>query len=326
MAGDSGKQPGDPTAPGWYPDPWSATGDGERYFDGKRWGSTEKPLARHTVATREEGPPKPDRVRRVFLPVAILVVLVAAVWAVPKFLTNDSSDEATSTGSRRSQNAPPPSTEEAAQPLGTPAPVPAGTGRYEIIQFQPGDTNTPVAFDPCRPVHYVVNPAGAPADGLAMVQDAVASVSTATGLKFVYDGTTTETPSKDRAPYLPSRYKDRWSPDLIAWSDEATVPDLAGYIAGFTTPQPVEAPSGRLVYVTGQVILDGQQLAEDQVSDRTQAKAVVLHELGHLVGLDHTNDQTQIMFSESKPEVQAYGDGDLRGLALLGRQACFPNV
>ena len=32
-----------PDAPGWYPDPWSATGGGERYFDGKRWGTNERP-------------------------------------------------------------------------------------------------------------------------------------------------------------------------------------------------------------------------------------------------------------------------------------------
>jgi hypothetical protein len=38
-----------PREPGWYPDPFSATGDGERYFDGKGWGSTEWPRGRHTV-------------------------------------------------------------------------------------------------------------------------------------------------------------------------------------------------------------------------------------------------------------------------------------
>src|SRR5437763_9479857 len=38
-----------PDVPGWYADPWSATGTGERYFDGKRWGTTERPLGRHTA-------------------------------------------------------------------------------------------------------------------------------------------------------------------------------------------------------------------------------------------------------------------------------------
>src|SRR4051794_27602326 len=45
-----GAKPEPPREAGWYPDPWSATGEGERYFDGKRWGTTERPRARHSVA------------------------------------------------------------------------------------------------------------------------------------------------------------------------------------------------------------------------------------------------------------------------------------
>ena len=29
-----------PSAPGWYPDPFSADGSGERYFDGSGWSAT----------------------------------------------------------------------------------------------------------------------------------------------------------------------------------------------------------------------------------------------------------------------------------------------
>jgi Protein of unknown function (DUF2510)/Matrixin len=325
VAGERGRSDGNPTAPGWYPDPWSATGEGERYFDGKRWGTTEKPLARHTVAVREHRPPKPDRFRRVVLPITILVVLVGATWAIPKFLNNDSGN-VTSTAPR-SLNAPPPSGEEAARPLGRPGLVPAGSGRFEFLIAQPGDAATPVAFDPCRPVHYVVNPAGAPSDGLALIQHAVARVSTATGLKFVYDGVSNETPDKARAPYQPDRYgKDRWAPVLISWSDEASFPKLAGYVAGVGRPLAAQAPSGRLVYVSGDIVLDAEQLSAAQLPDRGRAEATILHEFGHLVGLDHTNDRTQLMFSEAEFNVADYGDGDLRGLARLGTQSCFPNV
>ena len=42
----------------------------------------------------------------------------------------------------------------------------------------------------------------------------------------------------------------------------------------------------------------------------------MLHEFGHLIGLDHTSDRTQIMFSEAQLNVRDYADGDLRGLSL----------
>ena len=58
------------------------------------------------------------------------------------------------------------------------------------------------------------------------------SVMTATGLVFVNEGTTDEAWTKDREPYQPDRYGERWAPALIAWSDEGQVPGLAGYIAG----------------------------------------------------------------------------------------------
>jgi hypothetical protein len=130
-------------------------------------------------------------------------------------------------------------------------------------------------------------------------------------------------PDKQREAYQPKRYGDRWAPVVIAWSDEASDPALAGYIAGVSGPQGLVAPKdGAVVYVTGNVLLDREQLADGG----PRAEAVVLHELGHLAGLDHTNDRSQIMFSEGQPTVTEYGDGDLRGLADLGRGACAPDV
>jgi hypothetical protein len=52
---------------------------------------------------------------------------------------------------------------------------------------------------------------------------------------------------------------------------------------------------------------------------------VVLHELGHLVGLDHVRDRGELMFPTAN-DVVGYGPGDLQGLAALGRGACFSDV
>jgi len=327
-----GAKPDDPSAPGWYPDPWSADGKGERYFDGKRWGSTERPRGRHTVVMVDERRPStPTASRsRAVVSIAVLVAVVVGFVVVQR-VTGGSDDVPTTARSAQAAAAaalrPPPGAESSAQPIGQPATPPPGTGGYEILAHQPRSVTTPIAFDPCRPIHYVVNPDGAPEDGAQLVQSAVANLSTATGLKFVNDGTTTETPDKQRDVYLPKRYSpNRWAPVLIAWSDEQEFPGLAGYVAGIGGPSSVYATSGKAVYVSGLVVLDREQLSSATTPDRTMAQAVILHELGHLAGLDHTADRNQIMFSESQFNVRDYADGDRRGLALMGTQACVPSV
>jgi hypothetical protein len=327
MPGD-GKKPESPSAPGWYPDPWSATGSGERYFDGKGWGTAERPRGRHSAhepRPLSSGAPRSrlSRVRPILFIAALVVISVVLVQYRPGSGSSDAPSEAAVAAGR----VPPASTEESARPLGTPLPAPAGSGGYEFLEHQPDDAKTPVAFDPCRPVHYVVNPAGAPADGQQLIADAIARLGEATGLRFVADGTTTEVPSKQRAAYQPRQYDpSRWAPVLIAWADEQSYPSLSGYIAGIGGPRPWSTSSGHLAYVSGEIVLDRVQLGAAAVPDRGAVRAVILHELGHLVGLDHTADRSQLMYSEAEFNLRDYGPGDRRGLVLLGTQACVPEL
>jgi hypothetical protein len=325
-----------PRAPGWYPDPWSATGTGERYFDGKRWGTSERPLARHTTVLSEvrrdrSRKKRAGRFRGSLRTVAVIAALLGVGWGLSRF-QHHSTGTTVSLSPASSPPAsipdrPPPGHEEARTPIGTPVAVPAGTGKFEVLEDQTGKPTTPIAWDPCRPIHYVVNPAGAPKDGLALIRSSIARLHTATGFDLIDDGTTTETPNKDRASYQPARYGARWAPVLIAWSDENAFPELAGYIAGIGAPQAVYSPDSDLyVYVTGQVVFDRQQLSVAATPDRGVVHSIILHELGHLAGLDHTADRHEIMFSEAQFNIRDYGVGDLRGLALLGAQACFPDV
>ena len=222
-------------------------------------------------------------------------------------------------------SAPPPGAESAAIPLGAP-PVTAASDSYRF-HASPDPEQEMVAFDPCRPVHYVVRPDGAPAGGQELVEQAVAEISAATGLRFVDDGPTTESPSEDRDPYQPERYGKRWAPVLITWSDPAEVPGLAGNVAGLAGPVTRQAPDGPFVHVTGQVVLDAPDLRAglEQRGDTAGVRGVVLHELAHVVGLDHVDDPGQLMHPDGA-DVTGLADGDRAGLARLGAGECVPRL
>ena len=50
------------------------------------------------------------------------------------------------------------------------------------------------------------------------------------------------------------------------------------------------------------------------------------HELGHLVGLDHVQAATQLMYPETTSDLTDFAPGDRQGLAALGRGTCFPEI
>ena len=213
--------------------------------------------------------------------------------------------------------------EVAAAPLGVPPLPPAGLGGYA---FSMSDADgSPVAFDPCRAVHYVVRPDGQPPGGRELLAWAFSQLSAATGLRFVDDGETAEAPSETRAPYQRDVYGDRWAPVLVVWSSDAETSMLADGVLGRAGPDSFgtgEDASVRLV--SGLAVFNGGALGLQLASgDDSKARAVLLHELGHLVGLAHVPDPYQVMFDTNAYPLAAYRAGDLRGLEQLGRGPCF---
>jgi hypothetical protein len=220
---------------------------------------------------------------------------------------------------------PPPGFEAASSPLGVP---PATTGSTAYVLQESPDPDQPfVAYDPCRPIHYVVRPDLAPPGTDQLIRESVAAVSAATGLQFVYDGPTPEAPSKDREAYQPDRYGKKWAPILIAWSTPEEAPDLAGRVAGTGGSTSIQVQGEPYVYVSGQVLLDAPGLTETLAFPNGPAlvRALIMHELAHVVGLDHVNDPTQLMFEENNGQLD-FAAGDRAGLALLGTGECVPRI
>ena len=216
---------------------------------------------------------------------------------------------------------PTPRRSKSRSPLGTPPPVLPDAGPHQFLAVQ-SDASSPVTYDPCRPLSYVVNARTAPPGGDALLFDAVETISQSTGLRFQYEGPTDEPATQERLAFQRARYGDRWAPILIAWSDPGEMPALHGDVTGNGGSTRVHLPfGGPTVYVSGRISLDGPQLGEMLArKGDVPVRGTILHELGHLVGLDHVDDPAQLMYRTSH-----YGEfqrGDMAGLARLGAGSC----
>jgi len=211
----------------------------------------------------------------------------------------------------------------AAAPLGLPALAPAGVGGYAFSMTQ--EDGSAVAFDPCRAVHYVVRPDGQPEGGAELLRWAFDQLSAATGLLFVDDGGTDERPDPARPAFQPDRYGDRWAPVLVTWSTPTETTMLADGVLGRAGPDTFGTDDpGTVRFVSGLAVFNGPALDQQlRTGDDSKAGAVLLHELGHLVGLDHVTDPYQVMFESNAFPLASYRSGDLRGLEQLGRGPCF---
>ncbi|WP_445257184.1 matrixin family metalloprotease [Nocardioides aurantiacus] len=200
-----------------------------------------------------------------------------------------------------------------------------GEGSFAFTATQRGRPRVPVAYSSCDPVRVEVNLDGAPdpeAD-LAHVRRAMARIGEATGLSLEYAGTSSARPRWEEGR-VDLGLRDVTDPDpvLVTFADADEVPALEGRVAGIGGSVMVERDGWRR-YLTGQVTLDRDALAElhDRPGGEEVAAAITLHELGHLVGLDHVDDPGELMHATTTSQ-RDLGPGDLRGLRALGLGRC----
>jgi len=185
-------------------------------------------------------------------------------------------------------------------------------GPYSFLQTEPG-THQPVTYNPCKPIRYVVNASDGPAYALQLVTAAVARISKATGLAFEYDGTTRDTDFSHRT---------QSDPVLIGFVDPGELKGMtveSNHI-GLGGSTAFGSPLGHRTYMTGMVALRADWFRDPHTS-RAEKRAVIMHELGHVVGLGHVRDSHELMDAENTGQT-TLGPGDREGLALVGRGPC----
>jgi hypothetical protein len=174
-------------------------------------------------------------------------------------------------------------------------------------------------WDPCRPVPYYVNTAGMPRGAMATVRAALARVQAATGLTFSYAG-------RSRAVPFSSGSKAQGMPSYgftIAWSTPSRVRQLGGStlaISGSATQVAQLGPASfAQQYVSGGLVIDRNERLRLGMGRGRTLGFVLMHELGHVVGLNHVKDRSQVMAAYlTSRSVAQYGAGDLAGFAAVG--------
>jgi hypothetical protein len=193
-------------------------------------------------------------------------------------------------------------------------------------------------FNPCQKVNYRINAEDVGPEAKPLIKAGLAQVTWATGIKFRYVGKT------KLIPYNMGKRKHypRGTNLVIAFATHAEVPDFdRRTAAGFGGPQWVRAArdsQGRRAWMTTEA---GVTLSTDYWNtgfahsylDNTRATIgeLIIHELGHAVGLDHVPSAAQEIMNGRGyyryPDGYykgLYNLGDLNGLSKVGlKQGCL---
>lgn len=182
----------------------------------------------------------------------------------------------------------------------------AAAGSYSFLVPDPV-ADTGARWNACEPIDVAVNPAGGPPFALAVVEDALGRLGDAMGTEIRLVGTTSERQAHESDPRggaavgILVNWPERWETEEI-WG-------WGSYVAIGPT------------IVSATVALNPSTSA--RISE-TELLELVMHELGHAVGLGHVDDRDQIMYPLMQGRT-VWGDGDRAGLARVGRGAgCTP--
>jgi hypothetical protein len=194
-----------------------------------------------------------------------------------------------------------------------------------------------VRWNPCRTITYRINTAVPSSYRVTLVKRAVAKLSAATGLQFRYLGPTSYVPhyavlhypTGNRYVFNAAQQQAATGAQLVVtWAYRGTNLRkgqsnlLAPGEVGVGTTSWRSSPLSQIRILDAAVVLARGVHMKTWFAPGGSTGALLLHELGHAVGLQHVADRHQIMypvFGSYSPGV--YQSGDRAGLARVGRTA-----
>ena len=216
-----------------------------------------------------------------------------------------------------------------AAPSGAAAAPARATYRLDY-QPLPNGTKAVMRWNPCRAHTYKVNLASVPSKSkkamLAETHAAMRLLAAKTGMSFKYKGATREVPRNGSSTKQSADIVIAYTtPSKTNYSLSGPTAGMGGY-SGISKGGNV---GGKTTYTTaitkGFLVVDtpdALQYFEAGFGKGARRGNLLLHELGHVVGLGHVNNGALLM----NPAVTSltpngYAAGDRAGLAKVGRRA-----
>ncbi len=191
-------------------------------------------------------------------------------------------------------------------------------GKNKFKFLERSENNAPMYFEGCGDISYEVRTNYASPIDLELIQYALDEISKVYGRKFVFKGTTDSFVTEDiNSNILINFTSDKESQELkeAKLNNGSDIAGLGGPLAPKLTNKPI---SRSWAWTKGFILIEQNYWLS---YDELQKINLVIHEIGHVLGLDHPANLTgQIMGYGDDVSVEL-GSGDKLGLQALSALA-----